>query len=812
MIQLLGAQALAVFLCWSQLVHGEHQAVLSDNTGQSNETLLWGPYRPNLYFGVRPRIPKSLTTGLLWAKVDSFQDVQNNFRHTCEQHEGMAGYGWDEYDVRTGGRQTIHDAGNMIDITTEFVKIPGGQHGGSWGARIRGTPRDNAPEHLVTSMIFYAAMEGFGNLQISNEEDDLGIEGVVKMEGSSNELGDFTLEITEGPESNVHPPPRHKSYDSKPLDRSIVSSLQVEDASIWQAKALLFQHMKTEIDQMISLYGQENAPPPWQIFTLANNIGDGNMHFVQKVFDGAFEFDIMFSSGSAAQPVTSNSISNTIKAATKAFSDRFSKLLAPKAPFNKSKYQAFAHSMFSNLLGGIGYFYGDALVDRSYAAEYEEENEGFWEETAEARHRQGAVKLEGPAELYTSIPSRPFFPRGFLWDEGFHLIPVADWDMDLTLDIVKSWFSLMDEDGWIGREQILGPEARSKVPQEFQVQYPHYANPPTLFLIFESLIDKLEKTGSFGNSADPLEPIRSVHLQNPENAKSYLRNLYPLLKRHYFWFRKTQWGDIKSYDREAYSTREAYRWRGRSTTHMLTSGLDDYPRPQPPHPGELHTDLISWMGMMTRSIRRIADTIGEADDAKEFEGYETAIIRNIDDLHWSKKEQTYCDATIDDYEESIHVCHKGYISIFPFLTGLLPADSPRLGAILDLISDPEELWSPYGIRSLSKSSPDYHTGEDYWRSPVWINMNYLAVKSLFDLAQSSGAHQKRARKLFTSLRTNLVENVFKEWERTKFAWEQYNPETGEGQRTQHFTGWTSLVVKIMAMPDLSNTKNIKEEL
>ena len=40
-----------------------------------------------------------------------------------------------------------------------------------------------------------------------------------------------------------------------------------------------------------------------------------------------------------------------------------------------------------------------------------------------------------------------------------------------------------------------------------------------------------------------------------------------------------------------------------------------------------------------------------------------------------------------------------------------------------------------------------------------------------------------------------MENVFSEWERTGFAWEQYNPETGEGQRTQHFTGWTSLVVK-----------------
>jgi len=283
----------------------------------------------------------------------------------------------------------------------------------------------------------------------------------------------------------------------------------------------------------------------------------------------------------------------------------------------------------------------------------------------------------------------------------------------------------MDEDGWIGREQILGPEARSKVPQEFQVQYPHYANPPTLFLVLESFIDKLRL-----NASSETDDIRTTHLTNPDLALAYLRTLYPLLKRHYFWFRKSQWGDIRSYDRDAYSTKEGYRWRGRTPQHILTSGLDDYPRPQPPHPGELHIDLISWMGMMTRSIRRIAETLGQEEDVAEFQGYETAIIRNIDDLHWDEKAQTYCDATIDDYEESVHFCHKGYISIFPFLTGLLPADSPRLGAVLDLISDPEELWSDYGIRSLSKSDEFYGTGENYWRSPVWINMNYLAVRSL----------------------------------------------------------------------------------
>lgn len=44
----------------------------------SNDSLLWGPYRPNLYFGVRPRLPKSLIMGLLWAKVDDYQHTQNS--------------------------------------------------------------------------------------------------------------------------------------------------------------------------------------------------------------------------------------------------------------------------------------------------------------------------------------------------------------------------------------------------------------------------------------------------------------------------------------------------------------------------------------------------------------------------------------------------------------------------------------------------------------------------------------------------------------------------------------------------------------
>lgn len=87
--------------------------------------------------------------------------------------------------------------------------------------------------------------------------------------------------------------------------------------------------------------------------------------------------------------------------------------------------------MFSNLLGGIGYFYGDQIIDKTYAPEYEEDNEGFWEDAAAAR-AAAAVSMEGPFELFTAVPSRPFFPRGFLWDEGFHLLPMLEWDIGVV--------------------------------------------------------------------------------------------------------------------------------------------------------------------------------------------------------------------------------------------------------------------------------------------------------------------------------------------------------------------------------------------
>lgn len=91
------------------------------------------------------------------------------------------------------------------------------------------------------------------------------------------------------------------------------------------------------------------------------------------------------------------------------------------------------------MLGGIGYFYGSSSVQSIYT----DLPVDYWK-----------------APLFTAVPSRSFFPRGFLWDEGFHGLLIAQWDVDLELDIIAHWFDLMNAEGWIPREQILGEYSR----------------------------------------------------------------------------------------------------------------------------------------------------------------------------------------------------------------------------------------------------------------------------------------------------------------------------------------------------------------
>ncbi|KAH3670511.1 hypothetical protein OGAPHI_001026 [Ogataea philodendri] len=762
-------------------------ALVAEYTAANDKSLLWGAYRSNLYLGVKPRLPESLLTGVMWYSVDDYQGI-GYLRHECRQEDQLDKFGWTKYDARIGGHEVIKDAQFKTQIDADFVKT----ESGNWALRVKGKPEN--PD-AKTSVVFYAGLEGEGELQYAGADEI--VEKDAKLVGYSERLGGlFEIDVTRGADDQYIKKQKVHEYG---LDPSVTRhlSLTIPTGNVWRAKDILLTLIGEKINQLKDKLTVDNKVPPEQLFQM-QNMGQfsGNLHFVQKTFQGEFEFDILYNVAE-----TDHLSSDVLPQKIKEMNDRFDKNFIEKfqllAPFTKPSYFQFAKEMLSQLLGGISYFYGDQLVDRDVVIDDVEFSHA---------HLQG--KSEGPYELFTAVPSRPFFPRGFYWDEGFHLLPILEYDSDLALEIVQSWFSLIDDDGWIAREQILGDEARSKVPPEFTVQNPNIANPPTLMLVFTKLLDlakQAQATQSHGLRLDDtldVSQLGNMHLQNPELLVDYANKIYPQLQKHYNWFRNTQRGETSLFDRQCHSTQDVFRWKGRTKDHCLPSGIDDYPRPEA-DVAELHVDLLAWMGIMTRSMYKIAHLLDKHDDSKQYLDIYNNIVGNLDDLHWSSQDKSYCDVTVDDNDENVFECHIGYVSIMPFVHHLIPASSDHLEHVLAQLHDPEQLWTPYGIRSLSKQDEYFHKGEDYWRGHIWININYLVLESL----QYYGTHpetkpeiRKQINTIYTQLRTNLVENIFKNYNETGYLWEQYNENTGAGQRTRHFAGWTSLVVLMMKMP------------
>lgn len=70
------------------------------------------------------------------------------------------------------------------------------------------------------------------------------------------------------------------------------------------------------------------------------------------------------------------------------------------------------------MLGSMTYMYGD----RQYFKDSE-------------------VVSQSPRSMFVIVPDRPDHGQGFMWDEGFHQHLVSVWNMNLTQEIITSWFN-----------------------------------------------------------------------------------------------------------------------------------------------------------------------------------------------------------------------------------------------------------------------------------------------------------------------------------------------------------------------------------
>ncbi|KRX98514.1 putative mannosyl-oligosaccharide glucosidase [Trichinella pseudospiralis] len=730
--------------------------------------MYWGSYRANLFVGIGGRNPTAPLFGAMWyMQPREGEIIVPLIRHWCDQNIGVGQYGWLEHDSRLYGIQQITDY--PLSIETTMIKRPLKDHPGDWTLRVQAKLLDSSSVHHTYSFILYLLLPTSGQLyakKLSNESS------VGLIEGKTNGLGHFRMII------------------SKPKSLLKTSQIQLAVTDI--------AHLKEIILKNTVIFKDASSPSNviFGIHEIETSIGnDTNFAAVQLTFNSETTFDIIFESMkdiNNRERLTSFEFDKRFKELRKNFEEKFESIFKLKEKQYADVLISAAKHCLSNMLGSISYFHGYSIVQSQFNTH---------------------PILYGPHTLFSSIPSRSFFPRGFLWDEGFHQLLIHRWDQKLSFEIIAGWLDLMNTEGWIPREVILGTEAEQKVPAEFLTQRNLYANPPMFFYLIKSTL-KNNKLST--------------------DSKEILSRMYPRLRLWYNWLNKSQSGVQPG----------TYRWRGRNATtdlelnpKTLPSGLDDYPRASHPSDEEYHVDLFSWMALSADVMYELAKLFNDKVWAPRFEA-DAKFLNDpslLDRLHWSEKRKRYCDyglhtkhavlkrVTISE-EESQHSATSrgimkrvvkgtpqlrlvsdvfGYVNLFPMFLRLIPANSTKLGYLLEQMSDSELLWTPYGLRSLSKKSTCYNqrnTEHDppYWRGSIWINMNYLAVASLYHYSNVDGPYREIAYKLYSDLRNALVSNVVKEYLRTGFLWEHYNDETGHGEGSHPFTGWTSLTLLMMS--------------
>lgn len=743
--------------------------------GEHKESLYWGTYRPNVYLGIRARTPRSLIAGLMWTGV---KDGMYVMRHVCQNSDELISYGWTQHNGRDFGHQVLID--HDMTLETSFLKSKGhgSGYGGDWAVQIdvKGTKGKEEMQRNA-QLFFYLADEDGSALGLGTEILDINKNSLLAS-GSRLDIGDWQLHL--------------KSMNNLEAHYSGFRTTHIHNLSDFVLGNLAVQAQKFG---RLQLSDSSDDSPNVLVFQIAARI--------------PFKVDLAFVSGTGGKNsrveervanLTGTSLTSQLEKKHREFDTKFDKCFGLADKLNSDSVNV-GKTAISNMLGGIGYFYGQSKISvpRKSNLDIRDKFILYW-----------------PAELYTAVPSRPFFPRGFLWDEGFHQLLIWRWDIHICFDIIGHWLDLMNIDGWIPREQILGAEALSKVPDEFVIQHPSNGNPPTLFLVLHDLINGLKKNKFTAIESDEIS--------------SFFKLAFVRLEAWFQWFNTTQSGKEIG----------TYFWHGRDNTttrelnpKTLSSGLDDYPRASHPSEDERHLDLRCWMLLAADCMNSILELFEKEQKLKKDYSSTVKLLSDfevLNQMHYDDTYGAYFDfgnhtekvrlrwkdvitgnnyatrelvrEVLDKPKPSL-VPHVGYVSLFPLIWRIIPPESRILEKQFDLISNRSILWTDYGLRSLAKTSSIYmkrNTEHDppYWRGPIWMNMNYMILSALFHYSEVDGPFRDRARSIYEELRENLMRNVIHNYYQTGYLWEQYDQKTGKGKGTRLFTGWTALILLIMA--------------
>ena len=245
-----------------------------------------------------------------------------------------------------------------------------------------------------------------------------------------------------------------------------------------------------------------------------------------------------------------------------------------------------------------------------------------------------------------------------------------------------------------------------------------------------------------------------------------LEKVFPVLLAYTNWFRKYRsWPD---------GTYFSCGWG---------CGMDNQPRVPTDYSCEFDHGHMSWVDttcqqiLANRMLIRMAQKLGRENDITHLKEEITSLTNFVNQNMWNEKIEFYTDRFRDGTLSDL----KSIGSFWAIMAEIASAE--RLEALITHLENPREFKRPHQVPSLAADHPDYSPDGGYWLGAVWAPTNYMVLRGLTVAGKDKLAHE---------IGLNHLENVVKAYIDQGTLFENYAPESAEGECRTDFVGWTGL--------------------
>lgn len=184
------------------------------------------------------------------------------------------------------------------------------------------------------------------------------------------------------------------------------------------------------------------------------------------------------------------------------------------------------------------------------------------------------------------------------------------------------------------------------------------------------------------------------------------------------------------------------------------------------------------MIVSSRALSRVATILGKDSDAIHYQSNVDTFTSVLHDNFWDEDRQMYDDFYINENGDKQFEGHTGYLNFWPLFLDAAPTSDSRFETMVRMLIDPATgLWTDFGIRSLSVNDPYYRLGDNYWTSPIWMNINFLITGAFYKFSQDASIEEGLSveiQKAYQELRLNLINMITSQYTETGYIWEVYD--------------------------------------